>query len=338
MNFKQFFNELYQADAVLSYAKIKASSLLKNIKEAEEIYLKLIQSVVKERTDHLFDVMDTADSFVIPSKTFRNYMSKFGAVIKKKSGNARWANSGTAWDPDSKAAAKDPDVIDPQGKIKVPSFGEPWEYAAGEESVAYFYTNDKIVKFLGNKAYLHQEFYIASKLKGKLDLLPILDAVKVTVTAEAAQVKELYGIVMDKLVTENMTPAILGAAKKASLYIEKLLEDIKYDENMTIDEVNGRLSVSSIKSGAKLSKPEESALTDLFTITKEILKETGYIVGADYYQASPNIGKFKKKSPKGVALSTFDLGRGQPELATYDVETRKPKTSDSETTFTTLTV
>lgn len=342
MNFKQFFNELYQADAFLSYAKIKASAILKDIKEAEEIYLKLIDSVVNEATNHLHDVMDTADKFVIPSKKFRDYMAKFGAVIKKKSGNARWVDNSKEWNPESKNAAKDPDVMDAQGNIKVPTFNEPWEYSAGQESAAYFYTSDKIVKFLGNKAYLHQEFYIASKLKGKLNLLPILDTVKVDVTAEEAPVKELFGIVMEKLVTENLSPAILSAAKKASNYVEMVLIDIKANPDMSIDNVNARLSMEGIKSDGKLSKPEQEALNDLFTITKEILKETGYLVGADYFPTAPgtrpNIGKFAKKKTGGVGVSSFDLGRGQSDLATFDVKTKKSKTSDSETTFTTLTI
>jgi len=311
MNFKQYFNELHQADAKVGFVKVASANLLNDLKRAADVYLGLHDTLIAEAQN--FDLATVAEEIVIPSDSFRKFMkSNYNAEVIKNP-QSRWADASKPYD----------------GNEEVPKM-EPWKYKGGTESFSYFYTNDIVLKLLAETQFMEKEFFIASKLKGRLELIPIIDTIVVNVDNPEAKEKKLLFTVAKRVKTENLAQYVQTAISKITKHMHGLAKDV-LTQDISLEALQEQLTLEHISTLASLSKTEQKVVSDLTTITKEVLKETGYFVGADFLGAPQgggmNVGEFTpatKRAKKGVKFTTWDLGRGLEFGTTYDPKTKKP--------------
>jgi hypothetical protein len=191
----------------------------------------------------------------------------------------------------------------------------------GKDSCAFFYTNKFVIKFLGGRK-SHHEYKIAAAIKGKLKLVPIIDAFSL----EMLKTEEVqYVVVMREIDTDvyHISSAIKEAANIVSGVMSNLQTLVENKPEIPIEYIRRRLSVAYMIRGSNVKDETKEAIRDLVRVIRLVYDKSGYLFGADFEQ-SRNIGINKKGKP-----TTFDFGRPDKHQAKYNdllIKGELPKT------------
>jgi uncharacterized protein YkvS len=136
-------------------------------------------AIVRRAQSPVAQMLKDALKHIVSAK---NYLLQVAQI-----GNISEVTSGFAWEMIEKIVENDnfkEYLTTNFGNIRPKYSAGEYIYNCGQDSCAFFYTQDYVVKFLGGPK-PDLEFKIAQAVKGQLKLVPIVDAVEVEIVDES---------------------------------------------------------------------------------------------------------------------------------------------------------
>jgi hypothetical protein len=272
-------------------------------------------AIVRRAQSPVAQMLKDALKHIVSAK---NYLLQVAQI-----GNISEVTSGFAWEMIEKIVENDnfkEYLTTNFGNIRPKYSAGEYIYNCGQDSCAFFYTQDYVVKFLGGPK-PDLEFKIAQAVKGQLKLVPIVDAVEVEIVDES---KIQYVVIMKKLKTDFflMPRYIIEAANLVSSIVHDLQNLVERRPETSVEYVRKRLSLAYIihKTG-NLDENLADSVKDLMRIIRLVYDKSGMLFGADL-KSGRNIGMSSSNK-----IMVFDYGRpdAHPEKQ-KELEKIEPKT------------
>ena len=162
----------------------------------------------------------------------------------------------------------------------------------GTEGCAYFVSDDHVLKCTLGK----DEFFVADKCKGKLDIVPVIDTAREPATG-------VYLILMNKMIVDNENEIMevldeVGSCVKSYF---QAMESSKTNVTIALDINNFQNHIKTGVYATECAKHPKQTI-DLFNIILEIFKSTGFFLHKDLHSANLGLTPDKKK------IQIIDLG------------------------------
>lgn len=167
--------------------------------------------------------------------------------------------------------------------------------SCGLEACAYYCTNDIVVKISED----HKEMDIANKIRGKLNIVPVVDAVEIEVGDDNSI---SYAIVMARLEVDILPVHVNEAAKILIETCYYLMDKVYENQNISSENIRRRLSLAYFSRNKDVDEKVLLCLGDMVRMVKLVYVKSGYLLGADW--STNNMG-----TTGSGKVQAFDYGR-----------------------------